>query len=90
MSTVTLNLEREMASLDEESAEQFQQAMLTMLRLVKSRRAVKSQAPFYERIAGHPAIGTWPEGLGADEHIASVRGSGITSQSCVRSLIQIS
>lgn len=71
---MTLDLEHELESLDQQSALQFKQAVLAMLRLVKARQVDRMQAPFSERIARHPAIGTWPANVDADQHIANLRG----------------
>lgn len=73
MKTMTLDLNRELAELDEQTASQFMQAVHAMLKVVKSRRTDARTAPFHERIARHPAIGTWPSHVSADEHIAKLR-----------------
>jgi len=73
MKSLTLDLDHELESLDHESAMQFKQAMFTMLRLVKTRQGNRPQSPFSERIAHHPAIGTWPANVDADKHIADLR-----------------
>lgn len=73
MKTVTLDLNRELAALDQQTAAQFMQAVQAMLNMVKSRRTDARTAPFSERIAKHPAIGTWPAQANVDEHIARLR-----------------
>ena len=73
MKSIALDLDHELESLDRTSALEFKQAMLAMLRLVKSRRAEQGRAPFAERIAGHPAIGTWPADVDADGHVERLR-----------------
>jgi hypothetical protein len=73
MNALTLQLENEIASLDERSAIQFRQAMLTMLKLLKKQVVVESELPFSERIAQHRAIGSWPADLDGDQHIAALR-----------------
>ncbi len=73
MKTVTLNLDAELASLDQSTALQFKHAVMAMLRLVKVRQAAKHAAPFAERIAHHAAIGTWPAERNVDQHIAELR-----------------
>lgn len=73
MKTMTLDLDHELESLDQQSATQFKQAVLAMLRLVKARQTDRAQVPFSERIARHPAIGTWPANVDADKHIAGLR-----------------
>jgi hypothetical protein len=70
---VTLNLDAELASLDHNTALQFKHAVMAMLRLVKVRQAEKRGAPFAERVARHPAIGTWPSERNIDQHIAQLR-----------------
>jgi len=72
MKSISLDLDRELASLDQSTAAQFKHAVLAMMRLVKAGQARKSQ-PFGERIARHPAIGTWPAHLDGDKHIATLR-----------------
>ncbi len=73
MKTVTLNLDTELASLDQNTALQFKHAVMAMLRLVKVRQAEKREIPFAERIARHAAIGTWPAVRNVDQHIAELR-----------------
>ena len=73
MKSVTLNLDRELASLDKTAALQFKQAVMAMLRLIKGRQAQRSEAPFAERISKHEAIGTWPAHVDVDQHITSLR-----------------
>jgi hypothetical protein len=73
MKSVSLNLDQELASLDQTAALQFKQAVMAMLRLVKDRQAMRSEAPFFDRIARHEAIGTWPANVDVDQHIASLR-----------------
>jgi len=70
MKSTSFDLDQALAALDQPTALQFKQAVLTMLQLVKSR---KSQTPFAQRIASHPAIGTWPAGVNGDQHLASLR-----------------
>lgn len=72
MKSISLDLDRELATLDQSTAAQFKHAVLAMMRLVKAGQARKSR-PFAERIAHHPAIGTWPAHLDVDNHIASLR-----------------
>lgn len=73
MKSVTLNLDRELASLDQTAALQFKQAVMAMLQLIKGRQAQRSEVPFAERISKHEAIGTWPTHLDVDQHVASLR-----------------
>ena len=70
---VTLNLDAELAGLDPRTAMRFKLAVMAMLRVVKARETSKHDAPFGERIARHPAIGTWPAELAVDQHIAELR-----------------
>jgi hypothetical protein len=72
MKSISLDLDRELATLDHSTAAQFKHAVLAIMRLVKAGQVRKTQ-PFAERIARHPAIGTWPAELDADKHIAQVR-----------------
>lgn len=73
MKSISLDLDRELASLDPPAAQQFKQAVQAMLRLVMERQQKKNRLPFSERVARHPAIGTWPSNLNADQHIAKLR-----------------
>lgn len=72
MKSISLDLDRELASLDQSTAAQFKHTVWAMMRLVKAGQARKSQS-FAERIASHPAIGTWPAGLDVDVHIGAMR-----------------
>jgi hypothetical protein len=71
--TMTLDLDREIAALDEPTAVQFKQAVFAMLQLVKAKQSHRHAAPFSERISKHPAIGTWPAYLDADKHVNALR-----------------
>lgn len=73
MKTMTLDLNRELAELDEQTALQFIQAVQVMLKMVKSRQTNARTVPFHDRIVWHPAIGTWPAQVSVDEHIANLR-----------------
>lgn len=74
MKTLSLNLDQELARLDPSTARQFKEAVHAMLRLVKARQPQAEREAFSNRISRHPAIGTWPETLDADQHIANLRG----------------
>ncbi len=73
MKTVTLNLDAELASLDQNTALQFKHRVTAMLRLMKVQQAAKRKTPFAERIASHTAIGTWPAERNVDLHITELR-----------------
>lgn len=72
MKSISLDLVRELAALDQSTAAQFKYTVLAMMRRVKAGQARKAQ-PFAERIARHPAIGTWPAHLDGDKHISTLR-----------------
>lgn len=73
MNRIALEIDRELESLDRQSAWRFEQAMQAMLRLVKAQQKPQLQPTFAERIASHPAIGTWPKDIDIDEHVAATR-----------------
>lgn len=73
MKTVSLNLDKELASLDQKAALEFKRTVLAMLRLVKGRQARRHEAPFRERVAHHAAIGTWPVNMDIDQHLNTLR-----------------
>jgi hypothetical protein len=72
MKSATLDLNHELQSLDASSAIQFKQAMLMMLRALKSAKS-QVRPTFAERIAGHPAISTWPTEVDGDEYARKLR-----------------
>lgn len=72
MEPISPDLDRELASLDESTATLFKHTVLAMVRTVKAEQARKAR-PFAERIAGHPAIGTWPAGRNVSAHIGALR-----------------
>lgn len=73
MKPVSLDLDHELKSLDQVTALQFKRTVRAMLRLVKAQQSSQPKAPFSERIARHPAIGTWPVNLNGDQHLARLR-----------------
>ena len=73
MSTLALEIEKELDSLEPESARRFERAVREMLLRAKAGWTQKKPAPFGERIARHPAIGTWPASLDADRHLQELR-----------------
>lgn len=73
MSTLALEIEKEMGSLEPESARHFERAVREMLLMAKASQPRKTPLPFSERIVRHPAIGTWPSALDADSHLTNVR-----------------
>ena len=72
MKSAAVDLNHELQSLDASSAIQFKQAMLMMLRALKSAKSIE-RPTFGERIAGHPAINSWPKELDGDEHVRKLR-----------------
>jgi hypothetical protein len=73
MKLLTLDLDRELAALDHQTAAKVVHAMHVMLDLVKQRGGVGQRKSFSQRIEKHPAIGTWPSNLDVDAHIAQLR-----------------
>ena len=70
---MSLDLDHELETLDHQTALQFKKAVMAMLQLVKAKQVDRPQAPFAERIARHPAIGTWPTNIDVDGHISNLR-----------------
>ena len=73
MSTLALEIEKELGSLDQESARHFERAVREMLLMAKACQPRKTPVPFSERIVCHPAIGTWPADLDVERHLSEVR-----------------
>jgi hypothetical protein len=73
MSTLALEIEKELGCLEPESARHFERAVREMLLMAKANQSRQTPVPFGERIVGHPAIGTWPAALDVDIHLTNVR-----------------
>ncbi|MCB1235060.1 MAG: hypothetical protein KDM91_08310 [Verrucomicrobiae bacterium] len=73
MKALSIEVNREIDSLDPREAAEFRAAIASILRLIRERRAPENRPPFSKRIAGHPAIGTWPAELDADAHVTKLR-----------------
>ena len=73
MTALATDIDRELNAMDQDSAQRFERAVRHMLLLMKNRSANRTRSPLPERIANHPAIGTWPKDLDPDSHIAAVR-----------------
>lgn len=73
MKPLTLDLDEELAALDPRTALQFRQTVQSLLRLVKAGPQTSSRASFTARIAGHPAIGSWPVTMDADDYVSKLR-----------------
>jgi hypothetical protein len=73
MSTLALEIEKELSSLEPESARHFERAVREILLMAKSSHLRQTPVPFSARIARHPAIGTWPADLDVDRHLTGLR-----------------
>ena len=74
MTDLAVDIDRELQEMDRESARRFESAVRHMLALIKGRSSNgKKLLPLAERIANHPAIGSWPKHVNPDAHIAALR-----------------
>jgi hypothetical protein len=71
MKPLAAEIDRELDSLDEESARRFTRAVRAMLQLAKSHGS--NRARLGERLANHPAIGSWPADRNIDQHVDALR-----------------
>ena len=76
MSTLTEEIEHELRTLEPETARHFERVLRDMLTLVKARQqpVASGGGSLADRLANHPAIGTWPKGLDGDAYVAALRG----------------
>jgi hypothetical protein len=73
MKSITMDLAREVDALDDATAHHFVRIALGMLKMIKGREDAGRISIGPECWLSHPAIGSWPQEVEIDTHLAELR-----------------